>query len=101
MFIVTGTFKLTNAAAAMELQQAALNALNETRREPGCVVYEFSQLVDAGNTFRIYEEWESEEALADHLGQPWVKAFNDALELGGVTDMLISKFEAGPRTELG
>ena len=100
MIVVTGTFKLTNASAAMQLQQAAVTALTETRKEPGCITYEFSQLVDAGNTFRIYEEWESEATLKIHAGQPWVKAFLDALELGGVSEMQVSKFEAGPKSPL-
>ena len=55
MIVVTGKFKLTNPASALELQQATMKTLTESRKEPGCIVYEFSQVIGEGPTFRVYE----------------------------------------------
>lgn len=101
MIVVTGTFKLTNPVSAMQLQQAAMTALTESRKEAGCLVYEFSQVIDEGATFRVYEEWESEEALAAHGETAHLKAFNEALEAAGVDEKKVVKFEVTEKTPLG
>ncbi|MAC81359.1 MAG: hypothetical protein CML66_25240 [Rhodobacteraceae bacterium] len=101
MIVVTGKFKLTNPASALELQQATMKTLTESRKEPGCIVYEFSQVIGEGPTFRVYEEWEDEAALAAHSQMPYVIAFNDALAKAGVEEKSVMKFEGGPKTALG
>ena len=50
-----------------EAARAALAMVEATRREPGCVSYAFyGDLVDPG-TFFLFEEWESDAALAAHF----------------------------------
>ena len=50
-----------------EAVRAALAMVEATRREQGCVSYAFyGDLVDQG-TFFLFEEWESDAALAAHF----------------------------------
>ena len=50
-----------------------------TRGEAGCQTYRFSADLDDPNRFLIFEEWESEEALATHFQTPHMAAFREAL----------------------
>ncbi|MEM8731582.1 MAG: putative quinol monooxygenase [Pseudomonadota bacterium] len=100
MIIVTGTFQLEDRSVEPDLVAAAKVVLSETRKEPGCQVYEFSRLIDAEDTFRIYEEWDSDAALAAHFETEHVKVFGAALGRLGVRGMEISKREAGPQKPL-
>ena len=51
---------------------------NETRgKRPGCISYSFNQCIDSPTEFVLYEQWESQEHLDNHivelcklLGQP-------------------------------
>jgi quinol monooxygenase YgiN len=50
-----------------EARRAALEMVEATRREAGCISYAFyADLVDPG-TFFIFEEWESDAALGAHF----------------------------------
>lgn len=50
-----------------EARRAALAMVEATRREAGCISYAFyADLVDPG-TFFVFEEWESDAALAAHF----------------------------------
>ncbi|CAN0586319.1 unnamed protein product [Ectocarpus sp. 12 AP-2014] len=100
MIVVTGTFKITDLMRAAAMQPVVLNAISDSRNEPGCLVYEFAQLIDDAQAFRIYEEWESKEALDAHMQTDHFKALSEALEKAGVTDLSVMKFEAGERTPL-
>ena len=100
MIVVTGTFKITDFMRAAAMQPVVLNAISDSRNEPGCLVYEFAQIINDSQTFRIYEEWENEEALAAHMQTAHFKALGEALEKAGVKNLEVSKFEAGERTPL-
>lgn len=52
----------------LEAVQAALATLVEpTRREEGCLEYNFHQSQDDPNTFVFYERWQSEQHLQQHV----------------------------------
>jgi quinol monooxygenase YgiN len=46
-----------------------------TRKEPGCLMYTFYANRSDPNTFFIFEEWESDEALAKHFQTEHMKQF--------------------------
>lgn len=50
-----------------------------TRGEAGCQTYRFSADLDDPNTLLIFEEWDSEEALARHFQTPHMATFREAL----------------------
>lgn len=100
MLIVTGIIRIDpeNLAAA---RAAALVMMAETRREPGCLVYEFSQLVEDESRFRVYEEWQDAAALEAHSKTPHMAVFRKALAAAGVLSREIVAIETGKRTPLG
>lgn len=78
MIIVSGTLKLGSDQLAA-LRPTARETVEATRLESGCIVYSFAEdLVEPG-LIRIYEEWESREALAAHGQTPHIAAWREAL----------------------
>ena len=66
MFIVAGTLDV-DPEKRDEFLQGRKDGVEATRSEPGCLEYAFSaDLVEPGRV-RIFERWDSKEALADHL----------------------------------
>src|SRR5262249_16472949 len=55
-----------------------LKALIEpTRKEEGCISYDFHQSVNDKTVFISYEIWTSQEAFLSHLETPYIKALED------------------------
>ncbi len=50
-----------------EARQLALEMAKATQAEAGCLAYQFYADLSDPNTFFIFEEWESEEALNRHF----------------------------------
>lgn len=78
MLIVTGTVEI-NPEKTSSAQAAAIKMMEHTRKEDGCIIYEFSQLIEAPHTFRFYEEWESLAHLEAHFKTAHMAAFREAL----------------------
>jgi quinol monooxygenase YgiN len=78
VIIVAGTVALEagqrNAAIRVARTMAAA-----TVKEPGCLRYRFYADLDDEHTFFVYEEWESEEALARHFQTEHMRAFQAEL----------------------
>lgn len=100
MLIVTGIIEI-NPDHIGPAQAAALTMMEETRKEDGCIVYEFSQLVEAPARFRVYEEWESAAHLKAHGQTAHMAAFRAALSEVGIVSREIFTIEAGNKTPLG
>lgn len=58
-----------------EAVQIALEMQAETHKEPGFVAYVFHAPLDDPNTFFVYEEWASPEALDYHNKSDHMKVF--------------------------
>ena len=88
MIIVSGTvaIKAGRRDAAVRVAQTMVAA---TVKEPGCLRYRFYADLDDPDTFFLYEEWESEEALATHFQTEHMRAFQAELPglLGGALDI--------------
>ncbi len=54
----------------------------ESRKESGCLTYAFSVDINDPTIMRIYERWESMEALEAHFKAPHMAVFQKAL--GGI-----------------
>ena len=74
MLVIAGTIpvKAEHREEAIKLARMMEEA---TRQEPGCFAYTFYADRDDPNTFFIFEEWESDEALAKHLQTDHMKQF--------------------------
>ena len=53
----------------LELARPGLTA---TLEEPGNISYDLYEDIQQANTFIYFEEWQSREALQEHLKQPYV-----------------------------
>ena len=66
MIVIAGKIQI-RPERREEAVRAALAMAEATRREKGCVAYGFyGDLADPG-TFLLFEEWESDAALAAHF----------------------------------
>ena len=72
---------------------AAREMMAETRREAGCISYTFSADLDEPGRFRIFEEWESDEALRAHFASPHMARFQKAVGGLGVREMNVQRYD--------
>jgi quinol monooxygenase YgiN len=57
----------------MVLKKELLANAEESRREEGCLHYEFHCGLDVRNLFVLYETWSSRGALKAHFEMPYMK----------------------------
>jgi quinol monooxygenase YgiN len=72
---------------------AAREMMQETRKEAGCISYTFSADLEQPGRFRIFEEWESEEALRAHFASPHMARFQKAVGGLGVREMVVQRYD--------
>ena len=76
MIVIAGTIAV-KPERREDAQQAALAMAEATRRESGCVSYAFyADLLDPG-AFFLFEEWESDAALAAHFQTEHMARFQE------------------------
>ena len=78
MIIVAGSVTIRSDRRE-EAIRAARAMAEATAREPGCISYRFSSDLVDPDQFFIFEEWESEDALARHFQTEHMKAFREKL----------------------
>lgn len=66
--------------------------VSATTAEPGCISYEFFVASGDPGRFRVFEEWQDDDALAAHFGQPHMAAFMEGLGNLSVRSSSISKY---------
>jgi quinol monooxygenase YgiN len=99
MLVVAGTIVLDPAkrevaTAAFERMRAA------TLQEPGCRSYQaYLDRNDPGTLF-IFEQWESEEALAGHFTAPHMAEFGKAMAGFGIKSTDVQKYVVSGQTKL-
>ena len=92
MIVIAGTIRIDTAHES-EAVVAAAEMMVETHKEEGCFEYVFSRDLEEAGTFRIFEEWESQEALDLHFASPHMATFQKALGGLGVKDMAIKRYK--------
>ena len=60
-----------------EVLEVLQNMVKETVKEEANELYTLHQGIDDKNQFVFYEIWKSEEGLAKHDEQPYIKAFGE------------------------
>lgn len=78
MIIVHGTIPIKSERREQALDLARWMEY-ETRREDGCVSYEFFVGLSDPNTLMLFQEWETAEALAEHFNTDHMERFLEAL----------------------
>jgi quinol monooxygenase YgiN len=77
MLIVAG--EVVVESGGIDAVRNALRTMEtETRKEPGCLTYAFSVDINDPTMVRIFEVWESMEALRQHFEMPHMAAFGGA-----------------------
>lgn len=99
MIIVSGTFEVDPAQRDQALSVARRMA-EASSAEPGCIAYGFWCEPEDPTTFRVFEEWESADALDSHFAEPHVAEFLAALPALNVTNTDISRYEVSAKSKL-
>ena len=80
---------------------AAKKMMAETEKEEGCSEYVFTADFDDPGLFRIFEEWESAEALAAHFKAPHMAEFQTAMGGFGVQEMTAHQYTVSAKGAIG
>jgi len=94
MLVIAGRVKV-NSEMRDEAARAALKMAKATQGEPGCKSYGFFADLEDPNTFLIFEEWESDEALMKHFQTPHMAEFNAAVPRFLAAAPSINRYEVG------
>ncbi len=78
MLIVSGEI-VVEEGAVDQVRDALRTMEDETRKEAGCLTYVFSVDINAPRVMRIFERWESMDALKVHLKTPHMATFGAAV----------------------
>jgi quinol monooxygenase YgiN len=99
MIVVSGTLEIDPTKRDEALQVAATMA-EASSAEPGCVAYAFWADPGEPGRFRIFEEWESEEALGAHFATAHMAEFISALPAVGVKNADVWRYDVATKSKL-
>jgi len=74
MLILVAKFK-TKPGCIEEMIELAKNAIEPSRAEEGCIIYDFMQDPFSQDSFTFFEKWRSREDLDLHFEEPHFKKF--------------------------
>ena len=98
MIVISGKVRVRQDKLESATEAAAAMA-QESRQERGCAAYDFGIDIEDGQVVRIFEEWESPEALEAHFATAHFAAFGaviaDVLD-GEATFTRYNVASAGP-----
>ena len=100
MLVIAGSVEIdpANMDAAIEAGKVMMAA---TRAEAGNIAYVFSADFETPGVIRIFEQWESQEALSAHFQVPHMAVFQKQLGELGVKNLEVQRYEissVGPLT---
>ncbi|MDQ0325686.1 quinol monooxygenase YgiN [Rhodopseudomonas julia] len=93
MIIVAGEFRIPEDQRDAFLP-AAQKVMAATRQETGCLLYTFAFDLDVAGLVRVFEKWESREALAAHFKTPHMAEWRQALSAIGVSGRSVKAYAA-------
>ena len=91
MIIVSGIMTV-DPSSHDRMVELARTVSTESLKEPGCRGYGLWADPDVRGRFRIFEEWDSQEALTEHFGTPHFAAFGSSLGELGLAGMDIHRY---------
>ena len=99
MLVISGIFRIApeSRANALALAQEMARA---SREEDGCHAYSFYADIEDQNVMRIFEEWESDDALAAHFQTPHMKTFQAGMAGLKILSRDVTKYEVARATAL-
>ena len=91
MLVVAGFVRIDKEHMAGAVL-AARKMVAETRKEQGCISYSFAMDVLDDSIIRIFEEWESAEALQAHFQTPHMAEFQKRLTSYNLQEMIVKRY---------
>ena len=92
MIVVVG--KAEVKAEAREAALAACLQMSQlSEAEAGCIHYQFYESLGEANTFLLFEEWETAEALQNHFQQPHTMQFGSQLANFLASEMSVKRYD--------
>ncbi len=92
MIVVSGRFR-----QPVERNEEALPAMADvitaSLAEPGCRDYAYAEDTTEPGLFRVYEEWESREALQAHFAMAHMREWQAVRETLGFHDRAVTSYE--------
>ena len=76
---VVGVYARADRSETDDAIAAAIEMMRATRAEEGNIEYVFTADLSDPAVFRIYEEWQSQDALDFHFATPHMAAFGGAI----------------------
>jgi quinol monooxygenase YgiN len=98
VIIVSGEIVI-EAGAEEGVQDEVRTMVSETRKEAGCINYSFALDMMDPTMVRIYECWESQEALAAHMQSPHMAAFRETIGKVGPKSVNVKFFDVAGEIE--
>ena len=100
MIVIAGTITIDPAKRDVAIA-AMRDLMTETRKEKGCVTYVMSGDFEDAGCIRLFEEWESQEALNAHVKAPHMAKFQAQIPNLGFRGMKVERYEATSKGPLG
>ncbi|WP_434362313.1 antibiotic biosynthesis monooxygenase [Parasalinivibrio latis] len=76
-----------------ELEKSIFTVMAPTRKEPGCIQYDLHKDVEKPGKYIMYEIWESQKAIEQHIASEHVKTFLDEVNNNIMKDLIINRCE--------
>ncbi len=92
MLVISGIMHIS-PESRIKAVAAMIRVEQATRKEAGCLTYTFYSDLEDPNVLRIFEEWESDAALAAHFKAPHIAEFRKAMADVKVLSREIRKYE--------
>lgn len=99
MVVVSGRFRLP-AERIDEARPLMATVIAASNAEPGCRLYSYAQDVAEPGLFRVYEEWDSREAIQAHFASEHMRHWQAIRETLGFSDRSVAAYEVGEPTSL-
>jgi len=94
MLIVAGEVRVESEAEVEKARAAIVKMMDASNAEDGCILYAFSQDLADPCLIRIFEKWESQEALTAHFNAPHMAEFMGAMGTAKIVSMETKLYDA-------
>lgn len=92
MLIVAGLFAVDPAGHDAACKVVA-TMMDESMKEAGCISYSFAAVLGQPGSFRVFEEWASQEALDAHSKTDHMATFKTEMGNIGINEVKLSRYE--------
>ncbi len=89
--VVSADVKL-DPAKREETLKTARKWIDGALAQKGCIAYSWCADISDPERVQVFEEWESEQALADHLAGPQYRGMLAHMAGGGITEAVSRKY---------